>query len=374
MDTQIFQGDNASSFLDQFLAGTPTETTNTENILDQITNTNQSEEESSVEKVEGEAPKIEDVVNQEKVEEKKLPTPTEVFDQLQKEGLAFVYEDGSKPETYEEIVEVVKQSRAASIQEEIKGAWEEKINSLSPQVQTILQYANSGVTTASELQTLMNQVSYFERINELDPKVEVDQEQIVYLQLLNTGLSDQEAKEQVDILKESKLLERNATQAFPILKKSYEAQVRKTFQEQQAREEGLEQYIQNNAVNVQYFVQNEESFLPFKISKNHKAAVSELAAKPVGIGENYEPIFGYNAHLKALQNGTEEQYKEFMEIMTFIADRKSFKEKLQTQASNKTAETNFKKIAVPNKSNNSEAQQEYSGPTIQKRSSTPWSV
>jgi hypothetical protein len=379
MNTQFIQEDATSSFLDQFLSGAPIETTETPNILDQLTSANQSGENPPV--VEGEeekgeeAPKIEEIVNQEKKEiEKKLPTPTEVFDQLQKEGLAFVYEDGSKPETYEEIVEVVKQSRLASIQEEINNAWEEKMNSLTPQVQTIIQYAQSGVTSATELNNLMNQVSYFERVSELDPKIEADQEQIVYLQLLNTGLTDTEAKEQVDILKESKLLERNATQAFPILKKNYEAQVRKTFQEQQEREEGIEQYVQNNAVNVQYFVENEKTFLPFSISKPHKIAVMNLAAKPIGIGENYEPIFGYNAHLKALQNGTEEQYKDFMDTMAFIADKKAYKEKIQTQASNKTAEKDFKKIAIPSKVNNSEAQQEYDGPTIQKKSNTAWSL
>jgi hypothetical protein len=61
--------------------------------------------------------------------------------------------------------------------------------------------------------------------------------------------------------------------------------------------------------------------------------------------------------------------------MAFIADKKAYKEKLQTQSSNKATEKSFKKIAIPEgKTNNSDAQQEYAGPTIKKQTNSAWSL
>lgn len=376
MNTQFINEDQTSSFLDQFLSGNKVEEQVKEGEEQKDAVENLLKEEEEKEEVTKEKIDLQELVKEEVKEEvKKVPTPSELFDKLVEEGLAYPYEDGSKPESFEEIADIVKQSKNATIEHEVSNAWKQKIESLTPQIQTIIKYAESGVTSVTELNKLMSEVSHFEKVSELDPTVEADQEQIVFLQLLNTGLNEKEAKDQIQVLKDSKLLERTATQVQPILKKTYEAQVRNTFAEQQQREQEIQRYVQDNAINVQSFIENESTFIPFKLSKTHKLAILDLAAKPLGIDDNYEPVFGYANYLKQLQNGTEEQYKDFMDTIAFIADKKSYKEKFKTEVSNKTNKENFKKIAIPEgKVNNQEEQQEQQGITLQKRSNSPWSI
>jgi hypothetical protein len=380
MNTEIFtvEESQASSFLEQFLGGgeiqipeqqKPVVEVNTETIDD---NEQKKEEDSDTEE------KVQELLKskQEEEEKKKEDIPEVLFEKLHEQGLIFPYEDGSKPQSIEEITDALKQSYEVTINEKIQEAWTNKISSLSPSIQTIIQYAESGVATATEINQLIQNVSHYEKVNQFDVTNPNDQEQIVYLHLLNTGLSEQEASEQLDIFKENKTLQKTAEKFHPSLKKMYENQIRQEFQEKQAKEEDLGRYINTNAVNVSYFLKKEDAFLPFKITDSHKAAVMELAAKPIAVGENYEPVFGYQEYLKQLQNGSEEQYKEFMEIMTFIADRNSFKKKLSNVVSSKTTKENFKKIATgEGRVTNKDSQQEqYQGPVIRKQTANPWSI
>lgn len=377
MNTEIFnvQEDQASSFLDQFLSGGKIELQNQED------NQQKPIVEGNTETIDEDEPKevtedvVQNLVKGKDEEKKKEDVPLVLFEKLHEQGLIFPYEDGSKPETIEEITDALKQSYEVTINQKIEEAWENKISSLSPSIQTIIQYAEYGVATATEINSLIQNVSYFEKVNQFDLTKPEDQEQIVYLHLVNTGLTEEEAVEQLEIYKENKTLEKSAQKFHPSLKKMYENQVRKEFAEKQAKEEDLGRYIQTNATNTSYFLEKEDRFLPFKISKSHKAAVLELAAKPLGV-ENYEPLFGYQQYLKQLQNGTEEEYKEFMEFMTFLADKKSYKEKLSSVVSSKTTKENYKKIAVTEgKTTNKESYQDsYQGPVIRKQSSNPWSI
>jgi hypothetical protein len=382
MNTEIFtvQEDQASNFLEQFLSGEKVEIQEQQKPIAEVNTeaiTDNEEEKESVQEGDTDE-KVQELLKNKEEEEKKVKEdiPQVLFDKLHEQGLIFPYEDGSKPESIEEITDALKQSYEVSINEKISQAWEQKINSLSPSIQTIIKYAESGVATATEVNSLIQNVSHYEKVNDFDVTNPADQEQIVYLHLVNTGLSEQEAIDQIEIFKENKTLEKSAQKFHPSLKKMYENQIRQEFSEKQAKEEDLGRYIDTNALNVSYFLKKEDTYLPFKISDNHKAAVLELAAKPLGVGENYEPIFAYQEYLKQLQNGSEDQYKEFMEIMTFIADRNSFKKKLSSVVSSKTNKENFKKIAVgEGRTTNKDSQQEqYQGPVIRKQSGSPWSI
>jgi hypothetical protein len=401
MNTEFIQEEQASSFLEEFLAGKPAEAqpqgvqppSGSQSILDSILGKTQqatgdsttddpaleeSEEKTEEEKKEGEEKTVEELLKdkkEEKVEEVKVPET--LFERLKEEGLAFEYEDGTKPQTLDEIAHVLKESRSLTIQKEIEEAWNSKVQALSPQIQTILKYAESGVATATDLNNLISQVSYYEKISELDPKNPEHQEQIVYIHLLNTGLSEQEATEQLNVFKESKSVEKVSEKFYPSLKKTYEAEIRRNFEEQQAKEEMIDAYVQTNAVNVQYFLQNEQAFVPFKLSKDHKVGILELAAKPIAIDPTTnDPVFAYQEYLKGLQSGTEEQYKEFMEIMAFIANKKAYKEKFQSQVSSKTNEKNFKKIMIPEgkASNQLSDEDERDTKMVIRKSNSPWSI
>lgn len=394
MNTEMFNvpEEQASSFLDQFLSGDKIEIQQQDNnqqkpIVEGNTEaiTQGQENEEVVEKKEGEEneegrdDEIQNLVKGKESEEEKPKSntvPEKLFEELHKQGLIYPYEDGTKPQSIEEITDALKQSNDLTIQEKIEDAWNQKMSSLSPSIQTILQYAESGVATAKEIQELTQNISYYEKVSEFDVSKPQDQEQIVFLHLVNTGFSPEEAQEQVDLFRDNKTLDKTAQKFHPSLKKMYENQIKEEFAEKQAKEEDLGRYVQTNATNTSFFLNNEQAFLPFKLSRNHKSAVMELAAKPLGVDENYEPIFGYQQYLKQLQNGTEDQYKEFMEFMTFLADRKSYKEKLGNISSSKTAKDNFKAIAVSQgKVTNKETQQEsYQGPVIRKQSSSAWSM
>lgn len=167
MNTEIIQEDLASSFLNNFLSETPVEKPEIPNLLNQLqkqTSPTGEVVEASEEKVE-DGKTVEDLVKGEIETKESINeyTPSTLFDKLVEQGLAYPYEDGSKPETFDEIAEVVKQSKELTLQNELETAWQEKVSSYSPQIQTILQFAEGGITKASELNDFITQVSHYEK-------------------------------------------------------------------------------------------------------------------------------------------------------------------------------------------------------------------
>lgn len=311
-------------------------------------------------------------------------TPTEISDYKQlaekliEDKILIGFEDGAKVENPEEFVDLLQGNIEFKVEEAIKERWEQEIGSLSNDAKTIIAYAKGGITDARDFAQLINKLAAKNEVFSFDPSKETDQEQIVKLQLLNAGLSEAAAKETVEDLKASKKLEARAKELFPSMKKAYEAQVQQSFKAKEQEQQERDSYVVNNATNVQHFLQNEEKYLPFKIKDtNYKSLVYELAAKPVALAENGDIIYGWQNYLNSLQNGTEENYKEFMKIVTYMANTKGYDEAISKLVANDVNKGNFerkknsdstKKLAIGNKEINTDTQ------GFRKKVGNPWSV
>lgn len=296
---------------------------------------------------------------------------------LEKDLLTY-YEDGSLPQSEEEFIDALAQTTDLKISSTIEQAWQEKINNLSPSLQLIHQYAEMGIQSAEELAPFINTVQQAEAINNLDVQNVNDQEQIVLIQLLNTGMDEQSALEEIADLKERDKLASRAEQYFPTIQRAYEDNIRQSLLQREQEEEQYEQYINTNATNVSYFLDKEIDYLPFKLDNRDralKAQVFELAGQPIDRTKDGEPVFGWQKYIESLQYGDENAYKEFMNIMVFMADKNKYHKNINKVTSNTVNTNTFKKIqAASNKATNTISQEQSNGNVFSTSGKDAWSI
>lgn len=268
---------------------------------------------------------------------------------LKEKNLLIPYEDGSLPATEEDLYDAIAQSSQFQVQQSIEAAWKERVESLPPSLLRIHEYAAKGVTTAQELADFTNAVAQTELVGSFDPKNVDNQEQIVMLQLINTGLDEKTAREEVADLKAQNKLEERATRFFPTLKRAYDENVRRKEVDKAETLQEQERYIQTNAANVTYFLEKETSYLPFTLDNKDKAFkrdIFQLAGQPIEITEDGSPVFGWQRQIESLQYGTEEDYKKFMKVMAFLANDKRYDEGVSKKVKTATEVKEFKKIGT----------------------------
>jgi hypothetical protein len=285
------------------------------------------------------------------VEEDSLLSNTEDFaNKLIEENLIYTFEDGSLPKNTKELVEALKQSNAHNFSLNADRVLTERYESLPDPLKLIFDYAQKGVNNISELREYINEVQDLEGIQELDVTKESDFENIVARHLANTGLSQEAIRLEIEDLKDSNKLKLAAERYFPAIEQKQKQVIKDLENNKRIEEDRRKEYITGNAQNVRYFLENSETELELIIDKQVKANVFELAANPIGIDPQGTAVYGWQQYIDSLQNGTETQYKEFIEIMTFLADKNKYnKSKGQVITNNNNLET-FKKIKVPTSS------------------------
>lgn len=366
MPFELSSSNDVQGFLDSFLtdqkpapASTATVDSPVQTALDNIANTPSAKEEIPLAegvKVETKTKEeIEAALNKEADIKKEVEAQvlikdvTKLAETLKEKGLLIPYEDGTLPSTEEEIYNALEQSTQFTAKQVVDNAWREKVESLSPSLLRIHEFAAQGITTAQQIAEFTNVIAQNELVGGLDPKVAEDQEQIVLLQLLNTGLDEKSAREEVADLKARNVLADKATRFFPPLKKAYEDNARKLEIEQQEKVTEQARYVQTNAANVTYFLEKDTDYLPFKIDprdRAYKAEIFNLAGQEVDRTEDGNPVFGWQRHLESLQYGTEQDYKRFMKFMAFLANDKKYEEGLGKKVASTTKQQEFKKIGT----------------------------
>lgn len=256
------------------------------------------------------------------------------------------YEDGSFPQTKEELADAIKQSSLIIAQQKAQEFIQNEIESLPTPIQQIIDYGKSGVTTATELKQFINAVSNFEQVNQLDPTNEQHQEAIIKMQLLNTGLDEASANEQIEIYKETNKLGIIAEKLVVPLKETYRKEYQQQMLEKQEKENFLAAQIDSNSTNIQYYLDTDTSYLPFKHDDNKiKAGVYDLGAKVVEWDDRGNPVFGWQKKMESLQySSNPDDYKEFVKILTFMNNSGFYEKKLGKTVSNATVEKEFKQV------------------------------
>lgn len=269
---------------------------------------------------------------------------------LAEQSLIYTFEDGSLPKTQEELVLALKQSNEYNVSLNADKVLTERYESLPEPLKLIFDYAQKGVNNISELRTYINEVSELEGIQTLDVTNEADFEKIVEKHLSNTGLSPEAIRLEIEDLKDSDKLKSAAERYFPAIEFKQKQIIAALNNEKRIEEENRKSYISNNAQNVRYMLENSEEILQLNVDTQVKAAVFELAANPIGIDPQGEAVYGWQQYINSLQNGTEQEYKEFIEVMTFLADKNKYNKSKGQVVSNKLNSETFKKIKVPTQS------------------------
>jgi hypothetical protein len=284
------------------------------------------------------------------VDNDSFPNTEEFATQLVKENLIYTFEDGSLPKTQKELVEALRQSNEHNVSLNADRVLNERYDSLPDPLKLIFNYAQQGVNNISELRTYINEVHELEGIQELDITNEADFEKIVEKHLINTGLTQEAIRLEIEDLKDSNKLRSAAERYFPAIEFKQKQVIKSLEDNKRLEEENRKAYITGNAQNVRYFLENSEAELKLNIDNSVKANVFELAANPIGVDSQGTAVYGWQQHIDNLQNGTEDQYKEFIEIMTFLADKNKYnKSRGQVITNNNNLEI-FKKIKVPTSS------------------------
>ena len=241
----------------------------------------------------------------------------------------------------------------------------------------MLSYVEQGVSDGRDFAKLLGQVAARNEIADLDPKKEADQEQIVLIQLRNTGLSEKDAREEIADLKTANKLADRASKFFPALKQAYDNQVKQTLLEKEQEAQEREQYIDNNSLNVKYFLEEDSTFLPFKITDvKHKSAIFELAAKPVALDADGEVVYAWQDYLQSLQRGTEAQYKKYMKVMAFLANPDEYDKNVIKKGADNEKKNIHKKLDIGQNRNNSLGSRETNdaAPVIPRSKPGPWGL
>lgn len=354
-----FEVQNSDDFVNDFFSNIDNPTT--PNIIDQNSPVIQPiiEEKEKEEKAEGAAStnkSAEDLLKDLGLEELKtaddvtISNPVDFANKLVEENLIYTFDDGSLPKNQEELILAIKQSNEYNTSLNADRVLNERYESLPDPLKLIFDYAQKGVNNISELRTYINQVHELEGIQQLDVSNEAHFENIVAKHLSNTGLTDDAIKLEIEDLKDSGKLKGAAERYFPAIEFKQKEVLRNLENNKRIEEENRKSYITNNAQNVRYMLENSAAVLDLNIDNQVRATVFELAANPIGIDVQGEAVYGWQQHLNSLQNGTEAQYKEFIEVMTFLADKNKYNNTKGQTVVNKNNIDTFKKIKVPTQS------------------------
>ena len=279
-----------------------------------------------------------------------IDNPEDFANKLIQENLIYSFDDGSLPKNQEELILAIKQSNEYNSSLNADRILNERYESLPDPLKLIFDYAQKGVNNISELRSYINEVHELEGIQQLDVSNENHFESIVAKHLSNTGLTEDAIRLEIEDLKDSGKLKGAAERYFPAIEFKQKEVLKNLDTAKRVEEENRKSYITNNAQNVRYMLENSAEVLNLDIDNQVRASVFELAANPIGIDVEGEAVYGWQQHLNSLQNGTEEQYKEFIEVMTFLADKKKYNQTKGQVVVNKNNVETFKKIKVPTQS------------------------
>lgn len=248
-----------------------------------------------------------------------------MVNQLVKEDILFGFQDQEEISTIEEAKELIKENLKYKEENAIEDLWKRKVESFSPQIQAIIQYAEKGGTDVS---TLLNAIGEVETVVELTVDTEEGQEEIVRQALRNRNFDEDEINDQIETLKDLDKLKQKAEKYKPELERLKEEKINQLMQEQESRIEKAKKASEIYLKTVQQTLDQSE-IGSLKLGRDEKFMIMDALAEP-----KYKSIGGYNVNgfiksLEDLQFGENANYEHFLNIVHFAVDRDSFIQKLK---------------------------------------------
>ena len=255
------------------------------------------------------------------------------------------------PKTFDELKELINENKKYEV-EESKKKWEtENVEGLSPQVQSVMEYAKAG---GKDVTTLLEAWATVESISQLNPNDVNDAEELVRYDLEFKGLDDDDIEEQVDLLKSSgKIFQKAAN-----LKPKLEQQEVQRIAEMEALQKQRAEQLQQNKIRYQ---NNMSQAIDKTFSdKNISSVIKHSIFEPV-----YESAFRPGMRVTGFQRGLEElqldpnKNDHFAEVALLVSDRDKFFEVYGNKIKRDVTADTVKKLKFA-KSTNQTAEDEVS--------------
>lgn len=280
---------------------------------------------------------------------RKVTDLVQIVNQLISEDVLSGYQDAKGNSIDIKTIDEAKQLIKDNLSESGKGREEEwkkdYKESLSPQVQAILHYAEQGAQSATQIAQLMGAIQQVEEAVEIDMATKVGHEQVVRQTLKSKGFKDSYVDKQVNILKDlgDDKLKEEAEELYPELVEAKQKQVKQIIAEQEVRRREAEE-ASKIYVNTIKETLGKDVLGGIKITREDKAKLYEAVTQPKYTSLNGSPTNLFVKTLEELQFGKNANYEHFMNIVQYAIDPKGFVDKLKTSVGNDIADDTFRKL------------------------------
>lgn len=300
----------------------------------------------------------EEVVEAKPKEVKAAPTkgkkPTEPLSfvaELIEEGDLLEYEDGL-PKNLSEAKALIKANLERVKEEAIESAFADKKKTYSPQIQTILDFADQGYQSASELMDLIGAIKDVEDVNEIDSTTPEGAEAIVREAYKAKGFKEAYIEKNIKRLKDLDALKEEADELAPELVTAKAQKVKRKLQEQADRQADALEASKVYFTTIQKAL-NKEVVGGVKLAKEDKAKIFRSLADDSHTSLSGSKTNGFIKTLEDLQFGENADYDHFLNVVQFTVDPKGFIEKLKAGVKEEVTADTVRKLksartAAPN--------------------------
>lgn len=291
------------------------------------------------EKTEGTTETPEDVVKQpesategEKRAGRKPSDIVSMVNELVDAGDIFGFEDGPI-KTIEEAKDLIKLNVQESKKATLEDVWKEKVNSYSPQVQAILQYAERG---GQDVTPLLKAISEIEKTNDFNLEEESGQEAILKEYYSAQGWPEDDIKEEIETAKDLGKLKTKAEKLLPKINQVNQEKIQSMMEEQDQRQQEADKARKNYLSTIKQTL-DKDKLGEIKLSRQEKAALWDGLTDIRYTSWSGQPTNLFFKKLEELQAGDKADYDHFLQIVMMTLNKDQFKEKLKTEL--KTIET-----------------------------------
>lgn len=270
--------------------------------------------------------------------------PTDLVSAVSKlveEDVLAGFQDSAEIKTNEEAIELLKLNLKQREEEATENAFKNKVKGYSPQVQTILHYAEQGAQSATEIMQLMGAMKEMEELYDFDTSDTNGQEAIVRQYYKSKGFKDNYIDKQLTLIKDAgkENLKEEAEAFLPELLADNEKRIQEKIRQQEANKKRAEEASRAYISTVKSTLTAGDKMEEVPIGKEDKAKVFEAIANPKYNSLSGMPTTQFVKTLEDLQFGENKNYAHFLNVVRYTIDPKGFVNSLKQSLENNIAAT-----------------------------------
>lgn len=264
--------------------------------------------------------------------------PTDLVSTVSKlieEGELFGYE-GAEVKTNDEAIELLKLNLKEREKQAIDIGFTEKAKTFSPQVQAILQYAEQGAQSATQLMQLMGAMKEMEDLYEYDTDTPEGQESVIRQYYKSKGFKEAHIEKQLSRIKDAgdENLKEEAEAFLPELTSENEKKIEMKMREQEQTRRRAEEASKIYLTTVRETL-SKDRVGDVPVTRDDKAKIFEAVANPRYTSLSGAQTTQFVKTLEELQFGKEgKNYEHFLNIVRYTIDPKGFIESLKSSVTN----------------------------------------